>query len=128
VEFFASAAIVEKLEKAVAGVNGVVDFLAGNSAGELKTSIQAVTWDVFPGQEIIQSTIIEHESFLTWKEEAFQFGLIGRYNFLQTRRNDSYRKGLGIPAGWSTSHTTTLGTPKRCGVSCLKTLPWTMRA
>ncbi|KAH9958319.1 methylenetetrahydrofolate reduct [Russula dissimulans] len=76
VEFFASAAIVEKLEKAVAAVNGVVDFLAGNNAGELKTSIQdternAVTWGVFPGQEIIQSTIIEQESFLTWKEEAF---------------------------------------------------------
>jgi len=32
VEFFASAAIVEKLEKAVAAVNGVVDFLAGNNA------------------------------------------------------------------------------------------------
>lgn len=27
----------------------------------------AVTWGVFPGQEIIQSTIIEEESFLTWK-------------------------------------------------------------
>ena len=27
----------------------------------------AVTWGVFPGQEIVQSTIIEQESFLTWK-------------------------------------------------------------
>jgi hypothetical protein len=40
--------------------------------GEVKTSMQeternAVTWGVFPGQEIIQSTIIEEESFLTWK-------------------------------------------------------------
>lgn len=40
--------------------------------GELKTSVQdternAVTWGVFPGQEIVQSTIIEQESFLTWK-------------------------------------------------------------
>jgi methylenetetrahydrofolate reductase (NADPH) len=27
----------------------------------------AVTWGVFPGQEIVQTTIIERESFLTWK-------------------------------------------------------------
>lgn len=27
----------------------------------------AVTWGVFPGQEIVQSTIIERESFLSWK-------------------------------------------------------------
>lgn len=27
----------------------------------------AVTWGVFPGQEIAQSTIIERESFLSWK-------------------------------------------------------------
>ena len=31
------------------------------------TERNAVTWGVFPGQEIIQSTIIEQESFLTWK-------------------------------------------------------------
>jgi hypothetical protein len=27
----------------------------------------AVTWGVFPGQEIAQTTIIERESFLSWK-------------------------------------------------------------
>ena len=31
----------------------------------------AVTWGMFPGQEIAQTTIIERESFLAWKEEAF---------------------------------------------------------
>lgn len=76
VEFFASAAVVERLERAIGKANGAMVFLAGNNAGELKTSMQdternAVTWGVFPGQEIIQSTIIEEESFLTWKDEAF---------------------------------------------------------
>ncbi|KAI0247948.1 methylenetetrahydrofolate reduct [Lactifluus subvellereus] len=76
VEFFASSAIVERLEGAIGEVKGTIDFLAGNNAGELKTSVQdsernAVTWGVFPEQEIIQSTIIERESFLTWKDEAF---------------------------------------------------------
>ena len=27
----------------------------------------AVTWGVFPGQEVVQTTIIERESFLSWK-------------------------------------------------------------
>ena len=29
--------------------------------------MNAVTWAVFPGQEIVQSTIIEEISFLAWK-------------------------------------------------------------
>lgn len=30
-----------------------------------------MTWGVFPGQEITQSTIIETESFLSWKVDTF---------------------------------------------------------
>jgi hypothetical protein len=89
VEFFASEQVVERLEKAVEKAKGIVDFLAGNKMvrsqlafslwrltglwkGDLRSSVQAsernaVTWGVFPGQEIVQSTIIEEESFLTWK-------------------------------------------------------------
>jgi methylenetetrahydrofolate reductase (NADPH) len=37
------------------------------------TERNAVTWGVFPGQEIIQSTIIEQESFLTWKVRVPDF-------------------------------------------------------
>lgn len=32
----------------------------------------AVTWGVFPGQEIAQSTIIEKNSFLSWKVPLFE--------------------------------------------------------
>jgi methylenetetrahydrofolate reductase (NADPH) len=32
--------------------------------------MNAVTWAVFPGQEIVQSTIIEEISFLAWKVRA----------------------------------------------------------
>jgi hypothetical protein len=32
VEFFASTAIVERLERVIEAMNGVVDFLAGNNA------------------------------------------------------------------------------------------------
>ena len=37
------------------------------------TERNAVTWGVFPNQEIIQSTIIEQESFLTWKVRVLNF-------------------------------------------------------
>lgn len=40
--------------------------------GECRSNVpddgrNAVTWGMFPGQEITQTTIIERESFLTWK-------------------------------------------------------------
>ncbi|TFY82555.1 hypothetical protein EWM64_g1450 [Hericium alpestre] len=77
VEFFVSQEEVERIEKKIEEKgDGWVDYLAGNFAGEVKTNVQdgkrnAVTWGVFPGQEVIQSTIIEQDSFLAWKEEAF---------------------------------------------------------
>ena len=36
------------------------------------SAVNAVTWGVFPGKEIIQPTIVDGESFLIWKDEAFQ--------------------------------------------------------
>ncbi|KAA1469427.1 methylenetetrahydrofolate reduct [Dentipellis sp. KUC8613] len=77
IEFFADEDVVKRLEKKVKEKGkGWVDYLAANFEGGFKSNVQegqrnAVTWGVFPGQEIIQSTIIEQESFLTWKEEAF---------------------------------------------------------
>jgi len=52
--------------------------------GDLKTSVRdternAVTWGVFPGQEIVQPTIIEQGSFLMWKVRA-----IARFKFIPT--------------------------------------------
>jgi methylenetetrahydrofolate reductase (NADPH) len=32
----------------------------------------AVTFGVFPGQEIMQPTIVEGSSFMAWKDEAFE--------------------------------------------------------
>lgn len=51
-------------------------YYASNSKGELFSNLQkesatAVTWGVFPNREILQSTIIEEESFLAWSGEAF---------------------------------------------------------
>ena len=77
VEFFASDEDVEWLEQNVrtAGA-GYVTYFASNLRGEwssnlLDDSANAVTWGVFRGQEIAQSTIIERDSFLAWKVRCY---------------------------------------------------------
>lgn len=93
VEFFAPEADVERIISKVGSEGkGWVDYFAVNlevcwsllptfspstegvgfTQGDLRTSMDdngrnAVTWGVFPGQEIVQTTIIERESFLAWK-------------------------------------------------------------
>ncbi|GBG32138.1 Methylenetetrahydrofolate reductase [Hondaea fermentalgiana] len=37
--------------------------------------VNAVTWGVFPGREIIQPTVVDTESFRVWKAEAFELWL-----------------------------------------------------
>ncbi|KAH9945794.1 MTHFR-domain-containing protein [Epithele typhae] len=77
VEFFVERADVERIVKKIEEEGGGwFSYFAGNVEGELVTNVpeggrNAVTWGVFPGQEIAQTTIIEGESFLSWKDEAF---------------------------------------------------------
>lgn len=37
--------------------------------------VNALTWGVFPGREIVQPTVVDPASFRTWKEEAFELWL-----------------------------------------------------
>ena len=51
-------------------------YQAVNRNNDLKTNCQmndvnAVTWGVFPQSEILQPTIVDTQSFLAWKDEAF---------------------------------------------------------
>jgi methylenetetrahydrofolate reductase (NADPH) len=77
VEFFISSAEVEKIEsKLKARGDGQISMYASNKDGEFRTNttkdaVNAVTWGVFPGQEIVQSTIIEETSFLAWKVSQY---------------------------------------------------------
>ncbi|PFH54180.1 hypothetical protein AMATHDRAFT_72701 [Amanita thiersii Skay4041] len=76
VEFFCDKEDVDMVERKARQANGLVHWLAANNEGECRTNMpqearNAVTWGVFPGQEIVQTTIIECESFLLWKDEAF---------------------------------------------------------
>lgn len=58
--------------------HGGLSFHAVNKNGDAFTNcdrVNAVTWGVFPGVEIIQPTVVDPASFLVWKEEAFALWL-----------------------------------------------------
>ncbi|KAL0478046.1 methylenetetrahydrofolate reductase [Acrasis kona] len=57
----------------------LVGYYAVGKSGELRTNMPkegatAVTWGVFPCREIVQPTIVEANSFLAWRDEAYQLG------------------------------------------------------
>ena len=37
----------------------------------VEDDVNAVTWGVFPGKEILQPTVVDHQAFIVWKDEAF---------------------------------------------------------
>lgn len=56
--------------------SGIITYYLVDKEGNLTTNaneddINAVTWGVFPGEEILQPTIVEKVSFLAWKDEVF---------------------------------------------------------
>ena len=94
VEFFCEESDVAVIEEKIKNKgNGWVHYFAGNfkvcsfililrllsfrmiilsDQGDCRSNVSedgrnAVTWGVFPGQEVVQTTIIERESFLLWK-------------------------------------------------------------
>jgi len=77
VEFFCEKKDLELLEEKISSRGHKwVHYYACNYKGECRSNVpangrNAVTWGVFAGKEIVQSTIIERESFLSWKDEAF---------------------------------------------------------
>ncbi|CCD25140.1 methylenetetrahydrofolate reductase (NAD(P)H) MET12 NDAI_0E03230 [Naumovozyma dairenensis CBS 421] len=51
-------------------------YYAGDSSGSFESNLDAnssnvVTWGVFPNSQVIQTTIIEENSFKAWRDEAF---------------------------------------------------------
>ena len=87
VEFFLSPADLDEFERRSGeeeharvargdGDEGAIKWFASNRAGAWKTNmhkgdVNAVTWGVFGGKEIVTTTLIEEMSFRAWSEEAF---------------------------------------------------------
>lgn len=79
VEFFAPDHVVDALFVAAPANPSLLIHAvkAKSKSGEVRTnagqllSAVAVTWGVFPNQEIIQPTVFDPASFVVWKDEAF---------------------------------------------------------
>jgi len=76
-EFFTSEKEVEKIAAKAAEFKFIA-FTAVDRKGKVVTSrkpgasaVNAVTWGVFPDREIIQPTVVDHQAFIAWKDEAF---------------------------------------------------------
>lgn len=80
-EFLVHKDVAVELLKSIQSHNsnestGVITYYVVDKAGNLSTNskdedINAVTWGVFPGEEILQPTIVEKMSFLAWKDEVY---------------------------------------------------------
>ena len=70
----------DKLDKIIDKMETGYTYCAINMNNNFLTnydnSINALTWGIFPNNEVIQPTIADTESFKIWKEEAFSFWLI----------------------------------------------------
>jgi methylenetetrahydrofolate reductase (NADPH) len=82
---------VKLLPKLDASGNSVSYYYA-DSKGFFKTNLphnasNCVTWGVFPNREIVQTTIVEEESFKAWTEEAFE--IWKEWKLLYKRGSDS---------------------------------------
>ncbi|CAH00701.1 methylenetetrahydrofolate reductase (NAD(P)H) MET12 [Kluyveromyces lactis] len=64
------------LKPKIESKNGEFSYYLGDYTGYFETNLQpkssnAVTWGVFPNSEVVQTTIVEEESFKAWRDEAF---------------------------------------------------------
>lgn len=75
IEFFCSKDNFDKLNFD----NKNISYCAVNRNNNIITNCEgctnAVTWGIFPNKEVIQPTIVDYESFLIWKDDAFSLWL-----------------------------------------------------
>lgn len=75
VEFFVSPNQLQPFLKSIQKFPSLT-YHAVNLKGEEMTNApknhaNALTWGVFPGKEILQPTVVDTDSFIAWKDEAF---------------------------------------------------------
>ena len=75
-EFFVPAELIQPLVHFL-DLHEEVTYQAINSKGAryqnvTDDDVNAVTWGVFRGKEIIQPTVVDHQAFVIWKDECFK--------------------------------------------------------
>ncbi|SCV03049.1 LAMI_0H05072g1_1 [Lachancea mirantina] len=76
-----------------------VSYYLGDSAGAFQSNLEpnsssVVTWGVFPNSEILQTTIIEEESFKAWRDEAFSIWLEWSKLFARNTASHTFLKQM----------------------------------
>ena len=71
-EFFCSKEAFDQLDLSDSSLSYCAVNLNNEVISNCKDSSFAVTWGVFPNKDIIQPTIVDYNSFLIWKEDAFK--------------------------------------------------------
>eukprot|EP01026_Neomeris_dumetosa_P055067 TRINITY_DN4982_c0_g2_i1.p1 TRINITY_DN4982_c0_g2~~TRINITY_DN4982_c0_g2_i1.p1 ORF type:complete len:598 (+),score=95.62 TRINITY_DN4982_c0_g2_i1:193-1986(+) len=103
VEFFVAPDQIQPLIDNLAS-QPTITYMAVNYKGDFKsnqefTQVNAVTWGVFPGKEVIQPTVVEPNSFMVWKDEAFQLWMT-EWAQLYEEGSDSWKLLNGIQESW----------------------------
>jgi len=79
IEFFCSPIIFQKILKTVEKEPSL-SYTASNAAGEIVSNCvgttNAVTWGIFPNEEVKQPTVVDFDSFVAWKDEAFSLWMV----------------------------------------------------
>ncbi len=93
VEFFTTKAKMLELMERAKKIPSIT-IHAINEKGESYSttddvSVNAVTWGVFPGREIIQPTVVDSKSFAIWKDEAFDLWL-DEWRSLYSKNSESW--------------------------------------
>ena len=93
-EFFTSKDKLDQLLKILDQLKNI-SYQAINSTGKIisnlsEKNVNAVTWGVFPGQDILQPTIVDARSFLIWKDEAFDLWINDWANIYK-KNSESYK-------------------------------------
>ncbi|EDO15028.1 hypothetical protein Kpol_1007p12 [Vanderwaltozyma polyspora DSM 70294] len=76
---------------------GKFSYYVGDSSGSFESNLETnssnvVTWGVFPNSPVIQTTIVEEESFKAWRDEAFCIWLEWAKLFPSNELSNSFLK------------------------------------
>lgn len=105
--FISRAEIEEKERRAKGeGEEGVIKWFAGNRKGESRSNmrtgdVNAVTWGVFGGKEIVTTTMIEEMSFKAWKVRPSFLCFFCSHLPPVHRANESQEEAFAIWLEWS---------------------------
>jgi len=93
-EFFTTKDKLDTMLETIDSLDSI-SYQATNSSGDFisnlpENCVNAVTWGVFPRQEIVQPTIVDTRSFFIWKDEAFSLWIDDWANIYDAK-SESYK-------------------------------------